>query len=256
MATIVLLLIGFGGAFVSGLLGIGGAIVLVPLLRFVPPLLGLEPFAMSVIAGLTIVQVFVASLLAAWSHRKAGHFAWKVAWPMMAATGVSAAVGGLASSRVSDSMLEGLFALLSLVAAVLMLLPAAGDLATEEIPAGFRTDWAVAIAGGVGLLSGMIGAGGAFVLVPLMRTALRLPIRLVIGTSLAVVLVAALMGMVSKAVSGQIAWSEALLLVVGSIAGAPLGSRLSHRMNARTLRRMLAGAIALSAAKMVAELLI
>lgn len=246
--------IGFLGAFVSGLLGIGGAIVLIPLLAYLPPLMGLAPYRMSEIAGMSIVQVFAASLVGVVSHQRRGGFAWKAALPMALATGVTAGLAGLLSGRLTDGAIAVLYAVLSVTAAVMMLLPTPAAASGEALPPDFRVGWAAALSGGVGLISGVIGAGGAFLMAPLMRSVLGMPIRLLIGTSLAVVLAAALMGMLGKAIAGQIPWNLAAFLVVGAVAGSPLGARLSHLVPGHVLRWLLAGAIALAAVKMVLEL--
>jgi len=253
MESGVLIGIGFVGAFVSGLLGIGGAILLVPMLLYVPPGLGLPGFRMGDVAGMTIVQVLVASLVGMLTHRKQGAFSTKVALPMAIAIGFGAAAGGLASGRVPDVLLKALFALLALVAALLMVWPVRAPL-EGDVPEDFQTGWAAAIAGTVGVLSGLVGAGGAFMLAPMMRSVLRLPIRGIIGSSLAIVLSSAVLGTIGKAVSGQIPWAQTAFLVVGSMAGAPLGAKTSHRLNVQSLRWMLAGLIALTAGNMLWKL--
>ena len=69
----ILLLIGALGlvtGFLSGLLGIGGGIIMAPLLLFIPPLFGIKPLSMQVVAGLTIVQGLVACVSGALTHRR------------------------------------------------------------------------------------------------------------------------------------------------------------------------------------------
>ena len=135
-----------------------------------------------------------------------------------------------------------------------MLTPAKSEDGGAELPADFRPGAAAAIAGGVGVISGLLGAGGAFLLAPLMRTVLKLPLRLIIGTSLGVVLVSAVSGTAAKALTGQIPWVPAGFLVLGALLGAPLGAQVSHRVPAQALRWLLAGAIGLTALKMVWQL--
>ena len=60
--------LGLGGAFVSGLLGVGGAIVMIPLLLYVPPMLGAGTLDMKAVAGITMVQVFVAAVATPPTH--------------------------------------------------------------------------------------------------------------------------------------------------------------------------------------------
>lgn len=255
MIGLILFGIGVVGAFLSGLLGVGGAIVMIPMLLFLPPLFGLAPFDMVAVGGMTIVQVLAASLAGLLTHRQAGHFAWPVAWPMGLAIGIGSAVGGVAAAWVPVRWLEALFAALAVTAVVLMLLPSRGQDEGSDVPAGFRPGLAAVIAGLVGGISGLIGAGGAFLLAPLMRTVLKLPLRLIIGTSLGIVFVSALTGTIAKGLTGQIPWQATVWLVLGALIGAPLGAKLSHRIPAKTLRWVLAAAIGLTAVKMIAQLL-
>lgn len=251
--AVVLFGIGLAGAFLSGLLGVGGAIVLIPMLLYVPPLFGLQPFGMVAVGGMTIVQVLAASLAGMLTHRQKGHFSWRIAGPMGVAIGLGAAVGGLAAGWIPERGLLGTFALLSAAAGVLMVMPTRGQVEEGDVPDGFNPWMAAGIAGGVGVVSGLMGAGGAFLMAPLMRTVLKLPLRLIIGTSLGIVLVSALAGTLAKGLTGQIPWMEAGLLVVGALAGAPIGAKVSHRMPAHVLRWGLALAIGLTAVKMVLQ---
>lgn len=253
MEGLVLVGIGAVGAFLSGLLGVGGAIIMIPMLLYGPVLFGFGPYPMAAVGGMTIAQVLAASLAGLLAHGQRGHFSWTVAWPMGLAIGVTSAIGGAAAGWVPDRVLQGIFAGLAIAAAALMLLPAGKADGGEALPAGFNPWLAGGIAGGVGLISGLIGAGGAFLMTPLMRTALKLPLRLIIGTSLGIVLVSALTGTVAKALTGQIPWGPTAFLVAGALAGAPLGAWVSHRVPAGALRWVLAVAIALTAVKMVLQ---
>ena len=60
--------LGFAGAFTSGLVGVGGAIVMIPLLLYVPPLLGVGSLDIKTVAGVTMAQVLAASVMGAWTH--------------------------------------------------------------------------------------------------------------------------------------------------------------------------------------------
>lgn len=248
MEAALLVGLGFVAAFASGLLGVGGAIVLIPLLRFVPPALGLPGYSMAEIAGISIVQVVVATSLSLRTHHRKGAIAWALALPMAVTAGIGAGLGGGFSAQVPEAVAEGLFAVLAVLAAVLMILPMPE--ADGEGPAPKQTA-AMAVAGGVGVLSGVLGAGGAFLLAPLMRTVLGFPIRKVIGISLVVVLSGAGMGLLGKAVTGQVLWLPALLTVVGALPGALLGASISHRLDAKVLRWLLAILIAAAAVRMV-----
>src|SRR5437879_8106270 len=94
--------LGFSGAIVSGMLGVGGAIVMIPLLLYVPPLLGVGALDMKSVAGVTMVQVFVAAISGVISHRRHRAVHGRLATIGGAAMAVGMLSGALASSRLGD----------------------------------------------------------------------------------------------------------------------------------------------------------
>ncbi len=116
-------LIGAGGGALSGLLGIGGGIVTAPLLLYLPRLFGLEPLSMHVVGGLTISQALFASLFGGVAHWRTGNVDRRLAGVMSGVIFAAALVGGAGSKWFSHRFLLGLFLLLSLAAAVLILIP-------------------------------------------------------------------------------------------------------------------------------------
>ena len=248
-----LLLIAALGAttgFLSGLLGIGGGIIMAPLLLYVPPLLGFEPLTMRAVAGLTIVQGLAACISGALTHRRFGSMSDRLVLYMGTPIFVAAAIGGAAARFVPNRILLGVFGLLAAVAALLMLVPMRRD---GERPQGFDLVFsrsrAVASAAGVGLLGGLVGQGGSFILIPLMTSFVRVPTRLAIGSNLAIVLLSTTAAFIGKAVTGQIEWLLAVPLVLTVVPAAHFGSRVSHRVPVLQLRRVLAVLISLAAVR-------
>jgi uncharacterized membrane protein YfcA len=105
-----------------------------------------------------------------------------------------------------------------------------------------------------GVVAGNIGAGGTFMLVPLVRTTLLMPIHRAIGTGMLVSIFTALSAMAGKAVLGQIPWTEAAIVVTGSALGSFAGARLTRRIPGRPLRWLLIGMLALLLARTAADL--
>ena len=105
--------LGLSGAVVAGMLGVGGAIVMVPLLLYVPPLLGLPVLDMKSVAGITMVQVLAAAASGVVAHQRLravhGELAW-IGGPTMAAGSFAGAVG---SHLLSDRTLLMAFALMT-----------------------------------------------------------------------------------------------------------------------------------------------
>ena len=248
-----LVILGFGGAFLSGLVGVGGAIVMIPLLLYVPPLVGLEDLGIKAVAGITIVQVFAASVVGLVGHRASVDRALLLALgPAM--VGASLA-GALLSVVVSPIILKVVFALMASVAAAMMLtfrkrtVPETVGAIALNVPA------AVVAGISVGLSAGLIGVGGAFFLIPVMLYGLRIPVRVTVGTSLAVVAASAAAGLLGKVATDQVDWVLALALVIGALPGARAGSYVSRRTSTHRLVAVLGVAVALVAVRVWLDVL-
>ena len=155
--------LGLSTGFLSGLLGIGGGIVMAPLLLYVPPLFGFEPLPMRMVAGLTIVQGLLGCISGALSHRRFRFVSDRLCLYMGTSIFVTAMAGGAGSSYVSNEILLFLFAALALIASILMLISVKGDSENPDIESLTFHRWrAVTAASGVGLLGGLVGQGGLF----------------------------------------------------------------------------------------------
>jgi len=236
----------FCGAFVSGLVGVGGAIVMIPLLYYVPPLLGAGELPIQVVAGLSMTQVLAAAAVGTWSHGRHALVHRGLALTGGPAMAGGSLLGALLSSHVSGRALLATFALMTTIALPLMLIsptdPPGGD---DRAPVEWNRGTAIAICAAIGLVAGLVGAGGAFLLVPVLVGVMRVPMRLSIGTSLAMVGISAVTGFLGKALTGQVPLWPALTVVLASLTGAPLGGRVSRRVPVPVLRGVLAGIIAL-----------
>ena len=244
-----LALLGVAGSFLSGLVGVGGAVVMIPLLYFVPPLVGVGSLPMRDVSGVAMVQVFAAAVMGAWTHGRHAAVHRGIALHGGVAMAATSLAGAVASRHFSDHALLVIFAVM-ITAALPLVAVGAGD--TDESPPTttgppFSRALAIAALALIGAASGLVGAGGAFLTVPVMITLLRLPIRLAIGTSLAVTGMSALTGVLGKALTAQIPFGPAGAVVLGSLVGARLGSRVSRRVGVRVLRLVLAGLVVLVA---------
>jgi uncharacterized membrane protein YfcA len=242
---LVLFALAFCGAFVSGLVGVGGAIVMIPLLYYVPPLLGAGELTIKEVAGLSMTQVLAAALVGAWSHGRHALVHRRLAWVGGSAMAAGALLGALLSSHVPGRALLATFAVMATLALLLMFVSPAEPTPGHEGPTAvpFHRASAAGLPGVIGLAAGVVGAGGAFLLVPVMVGVMRIPMRLSIGTSLAMVGMSAVAGFLGKAMTGQVPLWPAATVVLGSLSGAPLGGRVSRRVPVTVLRAVLVGII-------------
>lgn len=242
--------------FLSGLLGIGGGIIMAPLLLYVPPLFGFAPLSMKAAAGLTIVQGLAAALAGGWTHRRFKFASSRLMLYMGGGIFAASLAGGAGARFVSNQILLFVFACLAFAAAVLILIPLPSESETPDVVSlDFCRARAVTVALGVGLLGGMVGQGGSFILIPLMTAFVHIPTRIAIGSNLGIVLLSCAAGFLGKAVTGQIEWLMAVPVVVSVVPAAVLGSYVSRKTPVNVLRKVLATAIGLAAVRMWASLL-
>jgi len=225
-----------------------------PLLLYLLPMFGAGEMGMKAVAGLTMVQGLSGSLSGMLVHRRFRFVSRDLVLYMGLSIAMASLGGALLSKHVSDELLKGIFAAMALVASVMMFVPKEEDREDrmgEEVP--FSRPRAVAIAMVAGFLGGMVGQGGAFLLIPMMLYVLKIPTRITIGSTLGIAFCSALAGFLGKLATAQIPLNLALVLVAGVVPGAQLGGYISKHTPTRTLRAILALFIALTALKMGSE---
>ncbi len=209
-----------------GLLGGGGSVLTLPMLVYV---LGVAPKD-AIAASLLVVGL--TSAAAAAGHARAGRVDARLGLSFAAAAMLGAYLGGRAARLVPPGLLLAGFGAVTLAASVAMLRGPRASARTR--PRSAPTLAAIALA--VGGVSGLVGAGGGFVVVPALTLLAGLPLPRAIGTSLLVIALQSLSGFAGHAADAHL--DVALLAVVSSasIAGSAAGVALSRRVRALDLR--------------------
>jgi uncharacterized membrane protein YfcA len=253
---------GLVAGFVGGLFGIGGGIVIVPALYLVFTTLGVdEAVRMHVAVGTSLSTIISTSWRSLATHAKAGAVDYDVlkAWTPWISLGavLGAAVAGFANT---DSLLIVFGAGLLLIAAQLGLASPNWRL-FADLPRGVAR---AGIAGGLGLLSALMGIGGGAIGVTVMTLCGR-PIHRAVATASgfgAAIALPATIGfaLVGLGREGLPPWSLGfvslpgfVLLALLTAITAPIGARLAHRLPQLTLKRAFAVALALIALNMLRE---
>jgi len=249
---IVTALSAFVASFLSGLLGIGGGVVLTPLLLYLPPALGIGALPVKMITGLTIVQAISGSVLGAFRHRAYGNVSARLVF-IMGPTGAAASlVGALISRDVDDRILLGIFALLAIATAVMLLLPAEPQQrGTDDLH--LNVPLAVGISIVLGFLGGMVGIGAIATILGTLVYLLRVPPRIAIGTSLGIGMFAAVAALIGKAATAQIDPPLAAVVALTALVASPIGAWLSVRTNPQVLLKILAAVVIVAAIRMAAS---
>lgn len=251
-----LVLLGCLGGFAAGLLGFGGGIIMFPLVYSVPPLLGFARFNARTVAALVVAQVFFSTVVGGSAHFRSQHVSWRIALIAGITSAAGAFVGGLASAWVSERFLLILFAVLTVLVAAMMLLPAptphqedtpADQVRVPLIPLALFSLLA-------GLTIGFLGAGN-FVFVPLLIYVMKVPTRVAIGSSLFIALSNTFFGFLGKLVSGQVPYFAALMVIAGGMIGALAGEWCHRRTPIIVLRYIYGSMLTIIALQAWAHLL-
>lgn len=220
-----------------GLLGGGGSVLTVPIFVYVMGYEAKQAIAMS------LIVVGTASLVGAARHWRAGRVDLHVAISF----GLVAMVGSYGGARLAK-FISGptqllLLAIVVCAAAISMARtarPNAAELPASNLPdsGGLQSAWRLApVAIGVGLLTGLVGVGGGFLIVPALVLLGRVPIKLAIGTSLLVIAMNCVAGIVGYLGHVAIPWDVVSLFTAVAIAGLFAGSHLVGLVSPASLRR-------------------
>ena len=184
--------------------------------------------------GMSLAIVGGASVAGAWWKHRQGLVHGRAAL-LFGITGmVGAAVGAQFTQLVPPAVLMLLFAGLMVVIAVRMLAKR-GDEAVEPLP-DCRPVRCGAAGLGVGLLTGFLGVGGGFLLVPAMILFARLPMAMAVGTSLAVIAVNSFAGWLGHLGREPFAWGMTGAFLLAALTGMAAGARMGGRIKPATLR--------------------
>jgi uncharacterized membrane protein YfcA len=231
--------------FLAGLLGIGGTMIMVPFLTIIFthenfPREHLVHLAVAT-AMATIVFTSISNMLA---HHRRGAVLWRVVRGLVPGILLGSLIGPLIVSGMSSTLLASIFALFAAVSSVQMLSDRVPK-ATRELPGRLGM---LGAGTGIGILSGMVGAGGAFVTVPFLERC-NVKIHNAVATSAALGLPIAISGTVGFVLSGLrqtglpsntlgYVYVPALACIaMASMLFAPVGARLAHHWPVKTLKR-------------------
>lgn len=242
--------------FFSGLLGIGGGILMFPLLLYAPPLFNLYPIGVKSITGLTMIQGFFSALSAMVFYNRHNLVNRSLVLTLGLSLFMSSLTGSFVSKIVPDKPLLFIFGALAFIASIMMLIPrsyAKDELTGDAVT--FRRPIAIFIGVVLGFLIGLVGQGGAFIIIPLLLYVLKIPLRVALGSTLAIGLFSSSAGLVGKIATGQVPFLMAAALLLGAIPAAQLGSIVGKKTKTQYLRWLLAAIIICTAVKIWVDIL-
>ena len=263
-ATLVALLI--TGAFagtLAGLLGVGGGIVIVPVLYFLFQGFGVSSDSAMLIATATsLATIIPTSISSIRSHHRKGNvdFSLLKGWSAFILVGVLA--GSWLVTRVDGRWLVGLFGVIATLSALNMLFRTSSSALFDQLPGKIGQG---TIAVSIGFLSSMVGIGGGTLSVPLL-TLFNYPAHRAVGTAAAIGLIISLPAALTMLIVGQtpsdapgstvglVNLSGFLCIVPLTVCFAPLGATLAAKLDAQKLKKVFAVVLLITGLRMLFQL--
>ncbi|WP_341503045.1 sulfite exporter TauE/SafE family protein [Gallaecimonas sp. GXIMD4217] len=249
LIIIACLLLGALAGLLSGLLGIGGGLVIVPALAWLLPLAGVqEELVMPMALATSLATICFTGSSSMWAHHRRGNIPWKVARYLVPGMILGGLLGAQVAALLSPFWLKRLFAAFLFFSAARMI--------WSKVPKGEgRTElalpWALGLGMAVGTLSSLLGIGGGVLMVPLL-TWLGVALTAAVATAAVNTLAVALSGSLSYAwlgagqpglpegSLGYIYLPALLALLPGAFVMAQVGVRLLSRIPAPLMRKLFA----------------
>lgn len=216
-----------------GLLGGGGSILTVPIMIYA---LGVEE--KSAIAS-SLLVVGATSAVAVIAHARAGNVVWRTALIFAAAGMAGAFAGGKVAKFLPASLLLVLFAVIMFATAFFMWRGRkAPQKATTRAPGEGLPIGIILLEGlVVGLVTGLVGAGGGFLVVPALALLGGLPMQKAVGSSLVVIALKSFAGFAGYVSHVEVNWTLTGIVTAAAIAGSFVGARLARKVDQETLRK-------------------
>ncbi len=225
------ILVGLLGA----LLGIGGGMVIVPLLVFA---WDYEP---QLAIGTSVLMVLMNAVSGTWGYIRQKKVCVDAALKFAVATVPGAFLGSYAAEYLQGRLFYLVFGAFFVLAAINMYRKASKNAAGKtagEVPEVYNWKLGVLCSVGVGFLASILGIGGGIVHVPFMVYVLNFPVHVAIATSTCILAVSSLAGLVSHAMLGHIVWTSSLAIGAGAFVGAQGGVALAQRLQSGILMKL------------------
>ena len=228
-------IIGLGGGFMGGLLGVGGGVIMIPLMT---RLAGLTQHQAH---GTSLVAIAFSALLGSITYAVHGNADWRVSVLVAATAIVTARFGARAAHSLPERKLKKAFGLFLAFVSLSLLVKGYIPMPGSILPLWARIVIFLAIGAGTGFLSGMMGVGGGSLMVPPMVIMAGMSQHLAQGTSLLAMIPASMVGAMTHYRLGNVDTGIAWGLAAGALAGGYLGATAAGVLPEALLRVVFAG---------------
>ncbi len=256
---------GLVGGILAGLLGVGGGIVIVPVLELALGILGVDPsIRMHIAVATSLSTIIPTSISSSRAHKKKNSVDTALVKKWGGYVFLGAALGSWLAAQVDSVVLAGIFATVALLVALKMLLPLGNWTIARDVPKGGAS---YLVPTGIGTVSSMMGIGGGTLSVPVL-TLLNQPIHRAVGSAALFGLLISIPGTVGFMISGygvpglplgSIGYVNLLGFIIispATILAAPWGAWIAHSLSQRHLSMLFGFFLLIVSARMFYRTLI
>jgi uncharacterized membrane protein YfcA len=249
----ILLLFGAGCAagFLAGFFGVGGGIILVPILLLYFKSTGVSSLVATHLAlGTSLFIVIFVSLTSAYQYSQNKHVVWRAVFFLAPASVLGAFVGTSIAAELQGKTLQQIFSVVVIFAALRLLVESGKPKGEPSLTLNVLPLLLIGFVVGVG--SALAGVGGGIFSIPMMYSLLKFPLKKALGTSSATIVITALAGTAGYLLRGMgnpllpehtlgfVDYLHSLPIIVGSLPFAALGATVAHKTRVDLLRKVFA----------------
>jgi uncharacterized membrane protein YfcA len=222
----------------SGLLGIGGALLMFPILLYVPELLGFEKIPVHLVTGMLAMQSLCGTAASSFFHHKTGNVNYHLVKNIGIGMAIGAFTGAILSGHLPEEMLIWIYICVLALAAILLIFHK--EKSSEETKEIKGNRYKYVIFGLIiGLPAGAIGFAGSVIVIPLLNTLFEVPLKICISSGTHIAFIASLLTFFGKTATGQIEFLSAAIITVSATLGAFIGTSLNKKADPKLLKNIL-----------------
>lgn len=222
----VMLTIGMVGGFISGLVGIGGAIIIYPAILLLPSLFSTHEYTPYLASGLTSSQVFFSTMSGSLKAYKKDGFSKKLVLNMGSGMIFGSILGAILANFFNSAFINFVYIFIALLSLVFMSI----NIKPTSEHDKFNSTLIVIVGIVIGILSGIVGAGGAFIIIPVLLVLFKLPMNTVVVNSIVIAFMSSIGTFTIKLFQGYIPIESAIFLIISSAIFAPLGLKVGNKI--------------------------
>ncbi len=247
----IIFLLGTLAGFITGLLGVGGGIIIIPAFLFILPFIGFDTISVNKVTGIAATQGMLGSFFAYLSFKKNNNIKKDILPRLLILVAISSLLGAIVSCFINEKILLFIYAAILCASAILFI---TDNSKNSKVNLEFNILPPVLIFI-IGFFAGALGLGGAILYIPVLTYFYNMKIKESIANVTLMVFVTSSSSFIGKTITNQVPFELILPILLGSIIGAKLGTRVNSKLPSVLLKGLLLSIIVLTLLRVVFSLM-